>query len=140
MYIPGFNHPDKHNCQKACHSCHDVTCNPPADVAMVKGAICNRYFRGHPCLQKHMVNGTCVQFQCCQDCLLHITAGKDHICGKRRCDYCLELVNHKHLCFMQKPIINAAGRSERKKPETLVAPQNSSKTTIAQTPSFLFRH
>ena len=35
----------------------------------------------------------------------------------------MEMVDRHHLCFMQKPIINANDRSERKKPKTWVAPR-----------------
>ena len=121
--VIGYDKPDEHNCQKVCRSCRDATCNQPADVDHLKCAVCNRYFRGPQCLQRHTANGTCNHIQRCPYCFLQKPAGQHINCGRRLCTYCMELVDQEHLCFMQKPIINVAGRSEKKKPKNWVAPQ-----------------
>ena len=125
MYVSGVGTPERHNCQRACRCCHDATCNPPADVAVEKCALCNRYFKGPQCMQKHKDNHTCEYIQRCKHCLLQTTTGSRHKCGKRQCVYCMELVDRHHLCYIQKPVINANNRSERKKTTTMVAPRNN---------------
>ena len=138
MYVSGLNHPETHSCQKTCRCCHDAMCDPPADVAVVKCATCLRYFKGDLCLQQHRNNGTCAHLQRCPTCFLQMVNGK-HNCGRRLCTCCQELVDCDHLCFMQKPLINALGRSEKKKPTTVqVAPQNDRKKKPLPKPNVFY--
>lgn len=102
FFITGVSNLKRHSCSRACRDCRDSSCKAGRDEPRTFCQECLRYFGGPGCFTLHKTNGTCQDVKRCPTCRQQLRPPEKHVCGKRQCGFCREMVDKDHLCYIQK--------------------------------------
>ena len=93
----GYNSVFSHRCVNRCSQCYNnIRCEEETSIYCDD---CNRYFVSSHCFQRHIEKKICERRKFCKYCRTFYQ--KKHICGKKICTNCKELVDiSNHFCYI----------------------------------------
>lgn len=103
----GYDHKERHFCNNVCRCCHKLHSDMTENWKFCSD--CNRSFKNPTCFELHRfkpVKGrsTCETYYKCKQCTRTINRSlhkREHVCGEKYCNTCMDYVDENHQCFMK---------------------------------------